>query len=117
MWKTKPLPTIMEVAKRWKRQYCIHDSWSSIWLRKGPKTSAKEVYDSLVTLHMEGSTDLDKVDEIIGNNSWTHNRCNVCSTESRAEMIVFDINGGEYEHNVCSACLRKSLDELQGKIK
>lgn len=115
MRKTKPITSIMDVAERWKQQYCIHDSWSSVWPEKGPKIPANIVYDDLVSLHMYGSTDLDNVDKIIGNNSWTHNTCNVCGTQSRADMIVFDINGGEYEHNVCSTCLQKSLNLLQGK--
>lgn len=106
----------MNVAERWKKQYCHNETWSNLHLHVGKMTNAKDVYDALVGIHMYGSTNLDHVDKIIGNKSWTHNTCNVCSDQSHAQMIVFDINGGEYEHNVCSACLRKSLDKLQGKL-
>lgn len=110
MWKTKPKRTVMAVANDWKEQYC----WSQLWIKDSTFTSAYETYKALIALHEQGSNDLDKVDEIIGNKAWTHNICDVCGTYSRDDMIVFDVNG-EYDQNVCSACLQKSLDKLQEK--
>lgn len=101
--ETTPRITIKSVADRWKAQYRRPDGWARTFTG-----SSKEIHDNILM-----SKTLDQVDKAIGNSSWTTNSCGECGVLSRNTMMSFDINGGEYGHNICRTCLAKALKELR----
>jgi len=53
-----------------------------------------------------------KVDEIIGNDSWTRLTCESCDMDVK-EVIILD--GFEYPTYICKECLNKALTLLETK--
>ena len=96
---------IVEVAERWKRQYSTNGHWRELLVASARSTV--ETHAKILACKT-----LDQVDLIIGNKSWTHNRCSSCSTQTRKKMANFDVNDGEYDYSICATCLRAALDEL-----
>ena len=100
-----------KVSDRWKKQYCTKNHWSSVWLETH-SGSAKIIYDQIVAVEESRVRNkLDKIDEIIGNNGWTHHSCSQCETETRGKLIQLDVGG--YSHNLCLTCVRKMLTLLE----
>lgn len=102
--------TVNETAKRWKDQYFSFGVWSDVY-SSPTRESAKVTYDALKQI--SDDNDLDAVDVIIGNNTWTHDLCSNCSKQTRETMVCFDVNGGEYVNLLCKKCLKKALKTLK----
>lgn len=93
-----------DVAERWKKQYLNTRTGKWGITQNG---DSELVYDKLV-----GITDPVKIQEIIGNNTWTRFFCNNCR-EYRIRGIIFeeaDIEGGEV--NICSGCIEEACKLL-----
>lgn len=106
MEKTERI-TVKSVAERWKKQYFRKGIWYNYYLPSVPEKDRKcrkSVYEKLLQ-----AKNLKEVDEIIGNDSWTHTSCHECGARNRWPKAVFDINGGEYDHLLCKPCLQKAL--------
>ena len=103
-----------KTSERWKSQYLRSDGWGTTYGKHGPK-SAQTIYDKLVLVEQSKSArnKLDKIDEIIGNKSWTHSHCSSCSTFSRETLVSIDVSGGEYSCQLCITCVKKMLDLLE----
>ena len=91
------------VAARWKKAYYYGGEWHTINI--GP---TKEIYDQLVAAG-ENITP-EEAATIIGNESWTRNRCAECGYD-----VETTVHFGEKEDydvawaNVCPDCLREAL--------
>lgn len=92
------------VVDKWKEQYAKGGEWGDIYIG-GYAVSAKTIYDALVAL---GPTPCpDKVDEVIGNGSWTHLYCNEC--RQRVDLAVCVGEEPDYDSAtayLCEPCLR-----------
>jgi hypothetical protein len=110
-------PTLESVAERWKKQYYDPqvDNWGHVTNPAGGVHKASEVYHAIIRNHMWGSTDLDNVENMIGNKSWTRNHCDSCGQEKREPMACFDVNGGEYEYTICWNCINKARQMIEVK--
>lgn len=87
------------VAERWSRQY--GDDWRSVVGIDG-RESSKEIYELLCGLGSD--PDMDKVDRIIGNKSWTRVTCASCGDAvDRAAEFGYDTV------KVCADCMRAAL--------
>lgn len=94
-----------KVSERWKEQYCKHGEWVS-WMAK-----AKEIYPLLLNAEEREPGNFDLIDEIIGNPSWTHSMCSMCSKWTREPMFFWDQS--EYDFHFCDACLRKARQSIR----
>jgi hypothetical protein len=99
-----------EAAERWKKNYFNQRTglWSSTI--SGP---AKVVYDALIALgpHPEPAD----VNRVIGNDSWTDNRCNECGLSGRSVVQLGD--EPDYDSStvwVCEECLAAAAAVFQG---
>lgn len=116
MW-VKNVPTIESIAERWKKQYYDKDvcNWGHFRHPIHGMTKADQVHSLLLSLDAYGSTDMNNVDKMIGNKSWTTNHCSECGQRKREPMMAFYINDGEYEHYFCWNCINKMKHELEQK--
>jgi hypothetical protein len=86
-----------EVSHRWESQY-------------RNSTIADKVDIGVKLKELGDSPDPDKVDEIIGNRSWTRIHCDSCNKEKDAVIQLGEEQ--DYESataNVCVDCLREAL--------
>jgi len=114
MWILK-VPTFESVAEHWKKRY--YNPYAGIWdyakNLSGGADKVSEIYHAIIDNHMKGATNLDIVDKIIGNKSWTTNHCNSCIQDKREPMICFDVNGGEYEYTICWNCINEARHKIE----
>ncbi len=101
--------TLKNVADNWKDAYLRRGKWATTHMHE----TTENIYNAIMSLHQYGSTDLDNVDKIIGNISWTHNSCDSCNKKTRKPLVKFDVGGGEYDYLLCKKCLKKSLKLLK----
>jgi hypothetical protein len=102
---------IATVVQRWKElYYSVEDKkWKTHYMNNNDKI---EIYNKLTAL--KNPTEQDIID-IIGNNSWTENRCAECSKDSD---LLIRLGGSEDDYYptmlwVCEECLEDVLDELK----
>jgi hypothetical protein len=101
------------ISERWKNQFFHYRTgWKNIYPKSG-KTS-ESIYKGILEIESKGEPDfLDQIDDLIGNDFWTKNSCSCCPTKTRNPVIRFDINGGEYDYDLCLDCLKKSIELLE----
>jgi hypothetical protein len=92
------------VPERWKQQYFLDGRWGATILG-----STEAIYNGLKALDLETAT-ATEVEAIIGNGSWSHQRCNECGEYA---VTVVEIGAPEdYESStahVCEPCMRKAI--------
>lgn len=102
-----------KISKRWKLQYNRKDGWVITYGKNGPE-STKTKYEQILAIeNSRVRNKLDKIDEVIGNKSWTHHSCSQCGTETRDKLLQLEVGSGEYIHNLCLPCVRKMLTLLE----
>mgnify|MGYP001558683015 CR=1 FL=1 len=80
------------------------------WYQQRSKEAARIVYEKLLALGCDPNPDL--IDVILGNSTSTTFKCAEC--DSICELVIsFDINGGEYTHEVCHECLKKAIKLIE----
>ena len=89
-------------AERWREQYCRNGYWVSTLTG-----DAKAKYDALVALGDD--PDPNKVDAIIGNQSWTHETCDVHGTRLDRAVVV---SAGDRSLILCPECVYEMADLL-----
>ena len=92
------------VAERWKRAYYYGGEWGE-WptINIG---STREMYDQLVAAGENIAPE--EVAAIIGNESWTRNRCMECGRDVEVTVRFVMEPGWEWA-DICPHCLRKAL--------
>ena len=93
------------VDERWKKQYYLNSSWDYYGDDKVEK------YEDLVNLGK--NKNLEDVDKIIGNSSWTRLICNHCNKDVDA---VFIFGKSEYSCYVCEDCVKVATKQFN-KLK
>lgn len=102
-----------KISKKWKLQYNRKDGWVITYGKNGPE-STKTKYEQILAIeNSRVRNKLDKIDEVIGNKSWTHAYCSGCNTQTRDNLISIDVSGGEYNYQLCITCVRKMLTLLE----
>ena len=66
----------------------------------------KEIYDKLKDV-----TDIDEIESIIGNKSWTRIGCDVCDANNLKKAAI--VMGYDEWIKVCVNCLKKTIGELE----
>ncbi len=94
-----------DIAARWRNQYFR----MGVWLDVRGKSSA-ETYNQLLALGP--SPDLDKIDEIIGNDSWTHFTCEQCSADVRTAIVMAYDYEFDRDIHYCEDCINKAFTVL-----
>jgi hypothetical protein len=97
------------VAEKWEEQYrsYMKDPAKAASLPHNPFDTYREL------LALGPTPNPDAVDEIIGNNSWTHLTCEVCSTQVD-EWTHF--NGSDEDAlSICTRCIITAFDLLAKK--
>jgi hypothetical protein len=70
---------------------------------------AKTVYDTEKKLNLfDGCGTKDQLIASGMSNTWFTVYCNVCRM-SHEKVVTFDVNGGEYDYDICADCLRGAL--------
>jgi hypothetical protein len=102
-----------KVSERWKLQYNRKNGWSTTCGKNGFE-SAKLKYEQILAIeNSRVRNKLDKIDEVIGNKSWTHAYCSVCGIQTRDNLVSIDVSGGNYSCNLCITCVKKMLTLLE----
>ena len=92
-------------AARWKEQYFSEtQDWNGYKLAGGE--SPKAIYDKICA----AGQSIKKINEAVGNDSWTSFTCNECS-ESCSNGIEFE--NSEYTFHLCSECLKAAMKLLK----
>lgn len=86
---------IKNVPNKW---YEFYKNWKDY----GDKWDKKPITEALLALGNDPKKE--DIDRIIGNDSWTTLKCDSCR-ENTDMVISFEINGGEYRHDLCRECL------------
>jgi len=90
-------------AERWKDNYFTGNKWFEFYTRHDK--SSEQIWFALLSL---GRTpDPDKVDAIIGNNSWTHNDALETSCISCGNKIEHGVKLSS-DSNICIICLEEA---------
>lgn len=90
---------VKNIVKRWKDSYCINGGWAY-----ESSTHPKElIYKKLLRLGRNKTKE--KVDEIIGNSSWTSLICDECGSYVNAVIELGEVFADTYLSN-----LNKTLD-------
>ena len=72
----------------------------------------KSVYDVAEKLNaINGNGTISQLEKTGLSKSWFTVGCDVCHA-SHESVVTFDINGGEYDFDICADCLRGALIEL-----
>lgn len=76
---------------------------------------AKQVYDTLFKLNtFKGPGTIAQLIESGMSTGWFTVHCDVCRSNCD-KVVSFDVNGGEYEYDICADCLRGALIALARK--
>ena len=90
---------IKHVALHWHEQYFCNGTW------KHCKGGAELIFNKLRQLGPAVTED--DIAAIIGNHSWTQNRCDECGKDS--EVVATFTEDAEQITYICPDCLRKGL--------
>jgi predicted P-loop ATPase/GTPase len=104
---------ILGVPERWRRQY---QNENMTWKFGDDK---REIYEKLTALDPKTMT-AEQITEIIGNNTWTINRCSVCDSDK--EVIVEFYGKREngvtyYLSALCSECMQSALVSVDEAVE
>lgn len=94
-----------DVAERWKRQYFRRENMQSTqgtWGRT-QLGDTQTVYTKLV-----GLEDPVKINEIIGNDTWTRFMCDNCRTYKTKGIIFEEANGEGDAVHICLDCIKEA---------
>ena len=87
------------VARKWKNQYFRDGTWYD------PKDAdAEQIYNALLS-----SKSAKKMDEIIGNQSWTRPWCSECMEYCDTAIVFCEVETTA----ICKDCLKKSIKLLK----
>lgn len=107
----------LRVPERYRAQYQKSDgTWGQTYAPEGGMRDCKDTYERLVQAEKDHPGDLNKLDEIIGNLSWTRQTCDSCYKATRDPLAASNING-EYEQAFCLDCLKKGVKLLEKAMK
>ncbi len=98
------------VANNWKKQYFRNGAWL-----EGIDPPSKQTYLKLEELKTGASED--QIAAIIGNRTWTQNKCNECGKDCEAVVQLGELP--DYDSataNICLACLTEAM-ELISTVK
>ncbi len=84
------------VSKRWDKIYAEYSNADK--LLKGNR------------LRKNKSLDRETIDSIIGNSTWTTNRCDVCQGDCDTIISIQSFNKDEID--ICESCLEKALKKI-----
>lgn len=87
---------ISEVAKRWFKQYSELPDWK------------RGVYEKLCKIDLNTASAIE-VNQIIGNDTWTTQRCDVCRNNILPAVVV----GEDEPTTVCHKCVKQMSDLLK----
>lgn len=97
---------IKSVAKHWKKQYFKNGVW-------GPsKHGFEAIYNQLKQLGPTATED--EIEAIIGNRTWTQNKCDECDKDS--DVVIMLTESSEYVTYVCLDCLRAAITLCENAI-
>jgi hypothetical protein len=96
-------------ANRWKNIYFDNEGWRHIM-----HGSSEEIYNKLAIL--SEPVDPDKVDQIIGNGSWTRVKCDNCGKVASVVTVGQEPDYESSTANVCQDCLRNALAKFDEEI-
>lgn len=83
-----------KVAAEWRSSYRQSDGvWNSALSGQKPRL---QVYEELIALGKD--PDADRIDEIIGNPSWTHSICTNCETLADNVVVIDEVQ-------LCEDCI------------
>ena len=96
---------ISEVAKRWLKQYP-----ELRWLKQYSELPdwKRGVYEKLCKIDLNTASAIE-VNQIIGNDTWTTQRCNVCRNNILPAVVV----GEDEPTTVCHKCVKQMSDLLK----
>lgn len=89
---------IKKVAARWHEAYFDEKGRGDYYGEDKP-----EIYAELLGLHLDTCTE-DEVTAIIGNDSWTELRCDVCNERQEQVSVV-----GCEDTRICAGCTLKAV--------
>lgn len=96
-----------DVAERWRAQYQRGDgTWSY-------GDDKRLMYERLAKIDRAAPDYPEQCDAVIGNNSWTHERCIDCESYVRRAVIVPDGVGGAIA--LCETCVQRVVKMLAAK--
>lgn len=73
---------------------------------------AKQVYETVDKLNsFDGHGNISQLIESGISASWFTVQCDVCRMAHK-KVVSFDVNGGEYDYDICAECLRGALSAL-----
>ena len=87
---------ISEVAKRWLKQYPELPDWKRV------------VYEKLCKIDLSKASAIE-VNQIIGNDTWITQRCDVCHNNILPAVVV----GSDESITVCHKCVKQMSDLLK----
>ena len=82
-----------EVAKNWHKQYFKNGDWAY-------GKNKRQTYEAIKALPETASPE--DIVKVVGNNSWTHNRCSICSDSTNRYFEIKNVNG--HYTTICLAC-------------
>ena len=94
-----------QAVRRWKQTYFRNGEWLNC------TGSSETIYNNLLMLG--NNPEISRVNEIIGNDSWTTLMCNECGKQ--VSMIIQVGKSENYENNtafICKKCLIKAYKTM-----
>lgn len=91
---------IEAVAERWKHQYFMRGVWGKC------KGGSESIYNQLKLLG-SGATE-DEIAAIIGNRSWTENKCDDCGNDADITAVLAE--NSESSVQICLDCLHLAIE-------
>lgn len=96
-----------DIAERWRRQYQhVDGTWPYGY-------NTRLTYERLAKVDRAAPDYPEQCDAVIGNNSWTHERCIDCESYVRRAVIVPDGVGGAIA--LCETCVQRVVKMLAAK--
>lgn len=94
------------VAQKWREQYFVNKCWGTT-----QRGSSRDVYEKLIELGPSPTSV--QIADVIGNDSWTHVRCDEC--EQPQERVIRLGQRPDYDVStiyICDECLNRAIELL-----
>jgi hypothetical protein len=99
---------LRQLAERWKKQYFSD--------RKGWYSDRSlEIYEALFREDQAGEINAEKINSIMGSDSWITILCDVCAESTNKPAVIIDT--GDESTVICVECLKKMMEDLQERLK
>ncbi len=96
------------IPKRYKEQYVVDNKWQKCCF--GLEEDHEAHYNLLLT-----ATTRERIDEIIGNTSWTDNICIECNGDFEKVIRIGQESDFESATYLCIECVKRALIKLEEK--